>query len=220
MRASSDRATERHVSPDYRARRRRRLLPRFSTSDLCWPAAHLIKSRQPSAKMSTVTRYRLLLVRPACHLHSSTHFVPRHALPLQRPSRHFHRCSRLRAEVTGAAVTSTASSPASPPLPPSPPPPPPPAASSRPTLASSQQPRSPSTPSSSSSTFSPFDVLGIALFLGLSGVTFYLGTWQLQRKQWKEKSVPSRCFIGQAVTVCWRCRSLQASVDLDCIAAG
>jgi len=31
-------------------------------------------------------------------------------------------------------------------------------------------------------------MLGIAFFLGLSAFTLYLGSWQLQRKQWKEKS--------------------------------
>ena len=35
-------------------------------------------------------------------------------------------------------------------------------------------------------------MFGIAFFLGLSGLTLYLGSWQLQRKQRKERSVRYR----------------------------
>ena len=108
---------------------------------------------------------RRLLVRPAaCRSHLSVYSAPRPVHVLHhRPSRSFHhRYSLLAAEasVPSANASTAASSPSQ--------------------LGSVR-----SQPHSSSS--SSFDVLGIAFFLGLSGLTLYLGTWQLQRKQWKER---------------------------------
>ena len=146
--------------------------------------------------MASASTRRLLLLRPMSHNRLSAHLL-RRSIHLRQPTPlrllHLH-CIRLAADASTAPTDSSASalsSASSPSLPP-------PVSASSPSASVRRQPRPPSSSSSSSSSYSSTDVLGIAFFLGLSAFTLYLGSWQLHRKQWKEKSAQQSHLRGAA----------------------